>query len=119
MRLANIVDRDVVSVTLDTLVSEAARLLIQYRLEMAPVVEHGQVLGQVSLRTLEAATRHAPLTHIRNLVLDKCCALPPETELSEALTFARHRGAAYVVVSEQGRLIGMVPTVRIAAMHDA
>lgn len=112
LRLRDIVDRDVVSVSPDMPVHEAARLLAQYRIGLAPVVQQGKVLGLVSLGLVQRATDD-PNARIRDLSYESYHALPPETDLTNALAFARQANAEHVLVLDQGRLIGIVPTVRI------
>lgn len=112
LSLADIVDRDVILLTPEMSVEDAARLLERYRLEAAPVVFKSKVLGIVSLSALRNENgNHA--SHITDLRLGQYHALPPDTELPEALAYSRYVGADHVLVLDQGKLVGVVSRTRI------
>lgn len=112
LKLRDIVDRDVVSVGPDMFVADAARLLTQYRVELAPVVQSGKVVGLLTREALLGSMNHRPI-RIRELTYGPYHALPPDTDLPHALAFARQSSAEHILVLDQGRLVGIVPTVRI------
>lgn len=112
LSLADIVDRDVILLTPEMSVEDVARLLERYRLEAAPVVSKSRVLGIVSLSALRNENgNHA--SRIADLRLGQYHALPPDTELPEALAYSRYVGADHVLVLDQGKLVGVVSRTRI------
>ena len=117
MILRDILDPDVVSVTPDMRVDEAVRLLRQYRMAFAPVIHHGRVVGTTSLASLESA-RGRRAVHVRDVGYAAYQALPPDTELQQAMEHAARTGAEHLLVLEQGRLIGIVSTARLGLALD-
>ena len=112
LALADIVDRDVILLTPDMAVGDAARLLERHRLEAAPVVFKSKVLGIVSLSALRNQNGNHP-SRIGDIRFGQYHALPPDTELSEALAYSRYVGADHVLVLDQGQLVGLVSRTRI------
>ena len=117
MTLRDILDPDVISLTPDMRVDDALRLLRQYRMAFAPVIHHGRVVGTVSAASLEAAGARKAV-RVRDIGYAAYEALPPDTELHQAMEYATSTGAEHFLVLEQGRLIGIVSTARLALALD-
>ena len=115
--LRDILDPDVVSVTPDMRLDEAVRLLRQYRMAFAPVIHHGRVVGTVSLASLQGADARKAV-HVRDIGYAAYQALPPDTELRQAMEHAARTGAEHLLILEQGRLIGIVSTARLGLASD-
>ena len=116
--LADIVDRDVISLPPDMSLEDAAGLLARHRLDAAPVVQHGRVLGLLTQHGIRRLIGQQPL-RVADMRFAEYHALPPETELPEALAYARSAGADHVLVLDQGKLIGVVSTTRIRSSLPA
>jgi CBS domain-containing protein len=103
------------------LVADGIQLMRRFRVDIAPVLHAGKVTGIVSLRELERSTNHGS-SRIRDVVPQAYVthhALPPDTDLASALELTRATGAEFVLVLDQGRLVGIVSTVLIATSMGA
>lgn len=112
LSLGDIVDPDIVSLEPEMTLEDAARLLERHRLRAAPVLQHGKVLGLISLAAIRGLVGNQPL-RVGDLRLVAYHALPPEIDVREALAYARDTGADHVLVLDQGRLVGVVATTRL------
>ena len=114
---------NVVSVTKETLITEANELMETHRLWMLPVVEKGKLIGYVTKEDVRGALPSSAtllskyelpevMEHITvsDFVRTKdILTVKPETEIEEAADImAKHDLAGLAVVTDTGRLIGYI-----------
>ena len=134
MQVADVMTRQVVSVTPETTIAEAAQLLLQHRISGLPVVgPDGAVLGIVTegdlLRRVETGTqRHharwlefliapgrlareytdANARKVGEIMTEEVVSVAPEDDLSEVVRLMEQRRVKRLPVIEAGRLVGIV-----------
>ena len=129
-----IADRDVLSLTPAHTIAEARQLFTEQGADVAVVLHEGRVLGLLSRDALD----HRPgdpghgewkllvvgeheldaRDHRRTIAdvpLETPHPFPPETTLELAADYARRTDAKHLLVLDQGRLVGVVPTSRLFA----
>jgi CBS domain-containing protein len=139
MRAADVMTRNVVTVTPDTDVAEVARLMLEKRISGVPVVENGAPVGIITesdlLRRPETGTEwHAPRwlelflsrssvaadyvrTHARtalDVMTKGLVTVSEDTPVSEiAELMEQHRIKRVPVLAQDGRIIGIVSRVNL------
>lgn len=137
--LRDIVDRDVVTLTPETSIAHARRLLTRWRAGIAPVLSQGRVLGVIAAHELILPWRDhvgIPLTwlparrppapaagpsngrgtvRVGDLPYHNGHLFPLHADLGRAAQYVWRTGAEYLLLLEQGRLAGIVPATRIIA----
>jgi len=124
MDVVDVMTRDVLSVTPDTSVREAARLMIDNRISGLPVVEDEVVVGIISEADYVARDSsatwvsrvlnkgdEAPLSGIEkvsDLMSHGPVTIPSTATVQEAARVMTHRGFKRLPVEEGGRLVGIV-----------
>ncbi len=124
MDVVDVMTRDVLSVTPDTSVREAARLMIDNRISGLPVVEDEVVVGIISEADYVARDSsatwvsrvlnkgdEAPLSGIEkvsDLMSHDPVTIPSTATVQEAARVMTHRGFKRLPVEEGGRLVGIV-----------
>lgn len=114
---------DVVSVTKDTLISEANEVMEKHRLWTLPVVNKGKLIGYVTKEDVRGALPSpatllskyelpevmdhvtvADFVHTKDIITVK-----PETEIEQAADImAKHNIAGLAVVTDAGKLVGYI-----------
>ena len=134
LRIENLMTRDVVTVSRDTPLAEAAQLLVKHRISGLPVVDADQRLVGViteadflramgvpsspsthSLwQTLENLFAHQtdirePTGTVADLMVENVISVRPEQTLHDVLEIMKHNRIKRVVVADQdGRVRGMI-----------
>jgi len=114
---------DVISVTKDTLITEAHNLMEKHRLWTLPVVEKGKLVGYVTKEDVRTALP-SPATLLSKYELPEVMShitvadfvrtkdiftVKPETEIEEAAEImAKHDLAGLAVVTDAGKLVGYI-----------
>lgn len=83
-----------------------------------PVVEHGQLLGVISLKSILTLDRAKwPWLHVATVMtpLSAENCVTPETAAAEALDILQRSGRAQLIVAENGRLAGAIEYRDLAA----
>ena len=111
------------SIEADKPVSEAARLMREEDVGLAPVVEGERLVGTLTDRDIAirvvAEGRDPESTLVREVASTDLVTLDPEQELGEALRLmAHHQVRRLPVVEEDGRLIGVVAQADVAQEGD-
>ena len=96
----------------DALLRDAAELLLRPNVRSALVVDGERLVGCVTLRTIARAV--AAGGDVRELTAAEFCeadvtTIGPETPLDEALHLMVERGLERLPVTEDGRLVGVLP----------
>lgn len=134
LRVANLMTREVVTVSRDTPLSEAAQLLVKHRISGLPVVDAEQrLVGVVTeadflramgvpgshpthslWQTLETLFSHQadirePTGTVADLMVENVISVRPEQTLHDVLEIMRHNRIKRVIVADQdGRVQGMI-----------
>ncbi|HEY8200002.1 MAG TPA: CBS domain-containing protein [Actinomycetota bacterium] len=148
MRVQDLMTRDVVTVSPDASISEAAARLVRARISAAPVVEGGEVIGIISESDIVAALsppdsrgrrlsvldymiiandrrarRHrlTPCT-VRQAMNEVVFRIAPEASIWEAAAAMQRQGVKRLpVTNQEGRLVGIISKadlVRAMARDD-
>ncbi|MBW3593898.1 MAG: CBS domain-containing protein [Actinobacteria bacterium] len=96
----------------DALLRDAAELLLRPNVRSALVVDGDRLLGCVTLEGIARAV--AADADVRRLTVGEVCeadvtTIGPETPLDEALHLMVERGLDRLAVTEDGRLVGVLP----------
>jgi len=114
--------RDVITITPDTSLSEAHRLMTEKRIRRLPVVDHGKLVGLVTLGDVRSAEPSAASTlsvwEMNNLLaklkVSEIMTREPTTISQEATIstvaeiMLEKKFSGLPVVDEQGKLVGII-----------
>lgn len=121
--VAELMQRDIVTVGPETSVRELARLLRRHRISGVPVVDSdGRALGTISATDLlwlsDRVAPHALLGRpvwedlealaVRHVMTPDAFGVPPTATLPELLRFFTRTGVHRALVLEEGRVVGIV-----------
>lgn len=123
MRVRHIMTSPVVSVSSDTPVLEAAKLMKEKRIERLPVVDDGELQGIVtkdrvlraspsmatSLSLHEIHYLFAKLT-VREIMQKDVVTISPDSTVENAVRLAQERRVGCLPVVEDGRVVGILTT---------
>ena len=113
----------VFTVTPDTPLDEALRIVRQHHIRRLPVVDNGKLVGLVTRQTLRQASLSSsviPLStlgmryqllkmKVRDLMITDVVTITPDSTLEEAASLAeQHHIGTLPVVDEKGNLVGMI-----------
>jgi CBS domain-containing protein len=107
----------------DKSVAEAAKLMRDEDVGLAPVVEGDRLVGTLTDRDITirvvAEGKDSASTPVREVASTNVVTVNPEQDLDEALgLMAQHQVRRVPVVEEDGRLIGVVAQADIARQAD-
>ncbi len=109
LRCADIMSRDVVTITLDASAAEARRLLVDHNIRTLPVVDADRrVLGTVGLRDLVRSDDGLSIS-------PALTAMPDDPALSLVPLLTDGRSHAVVIVDGEGRLAGLITQTDLLA----
>jgi tRNA nucleotidyltransferase (CCA-adding enzyme) len=105
----NLMSYPVRTITPDTTVDDAARLMLRYGHGGLTVMEDGQVVGMISRRDVDRA-RHHGFGHapVRGYMSRNVVTLARETPLQEIERIMIERDIGRLLVMDSGRLVGIV-----------
>lgn len=123
MRVKHIMSTPVVTITSDTPVLEAAKLMKERKIERLPVVDKGKLKGIVtkdrvlhsspsmatSLSIGEIHYLFAKLT-VNDIMQKNVATVSPETTIENAVRLAQERHVGALPVLEDGKVVGIVTT---------
>jgi CBS domain-containing protein len=101
----------------DATVREAAELLTHPQVKNVLVTEEERLLGCVTVESIVAAVaRGAELgsATVRDVVEPEVASVPPDMPLDEALHLMADQGLERLPVTENGRLLGVLPREPVA-----
>lgn len=112
--IASLMRRQIEVVSMDHSVAQVEALFAQHRLSWAPVVDpDGEIVGVISSRDLVRARTDDPVAAAGSLPVWRLCTYKPitveaGTPLDEVARQMVERNIHHVVVTEQGRVSGVV-----------
>jgi len=121
MLIADVMQPNVVTVTPETSVPEAMRMMRERRIRHLPVVEDGRLVGIISDRDVKLASP-SPATsleshellylldrlQVREVMRSMVITLPPNATVVEAARIMIDEKIGAVAVTESGRLVGIL-----------
>jgi CBS domain-containing protein len=107
----------------DELVAEAAKLMRDEDVGLAPVVEGDRLVGALTDRDIAirvvAEGKDPASTPVREVASTDVVTVDPEQDLDEALNLmAQHQVRRIPVVEQDGRLVGVVAQADVARKAD-
>ncbi|GAW93908.1 CBS domain-containing protein, partial [Calderihabitans maritimus] len=104
-----IMSQPVKTVTPETLIQDAGKVMLRYGHSGLPVVENGVVVGIISRRDVDLAERHG-LGHapVKGYMKRKVVTISPDTTLPEIQQLMVRHDVGRLPVVENGQLIGIV-----------
>ncbi len=107
----------------DELVAEAAKLMRDEDVGLAPVVEGDRLVGALTDRDIAirvvAEGKDPASTPVREVASTDVVTVDPEQDLGEALNLmAQHQVRRIPVVEQDGRLVGVVAQADVARKAD-
>jgi CBS domain-containing protein len=107
----------------DTPVAEAAKLMRDEDVGLAPVVEGDRLVGTLTDRDIAirvvAEGKDPASTTVREVASTNVVTVSPEQDLDEALSLmAQHQVRRVPVVEQDGRLVGVVAQADVARQSD-
>ncbi len=107
----------------DELVAEAAKLMRDEDVGLAPVVEGDRLVGALTDRDIAirvvAEGKDPASTPVREVASTEVVTVDPEQDLDEALNLmAQHQVRRIPVVEQDGRLVGVVAQADVARQSD-
>src|SRR3954451_8415131 len=117
MQLADLMATDVLSVTPDASVADAARRMVERETGVAVVLADGALAGIISERDLlrVLSEGHAPETPVRDRMTRHVQTGNPQTALPEALAMMIDGRFRHLPIMERGRVVGMVSMLDLMA----
>lgn len=124
MYVREFMTRKLITVTSDTPIARAARLLSTYKIRRLPVVDEGRLVGIVGEKMIAAALPTAATTlggremadtmsrmTVRSIMNKEVVTVTPDTTVETSLAVAQeNRVGSLLVVNEKGELVGIVTT---------
>lgn len=109
--LQNIMTHQVVSVSANQSVEEAAQLMSQYNIGAIPVVENGKVTGMVTDRDLtlrSTATGGNEKTPVSQVMTNEVICATPNMSVEEASQLMAQNQVRRLPVVENNQVVGMI-----------
>lgn len=124
MRIKELVNPNVVSVTSDTPLIEADGIMRDSNLNLLPVVDNGKVVGMITRDMSRDRVLHAPETmgvdeflaqlaqmKVKEIIRRNITIVGPGATAEQAMLLAQNYGTKGFAVMENGKLIGVVSMV--------
>lgn len=123
MFVSDVMTTNVVTISGDTSLADAHRIIEAHRIRRLPVVDRGKLVGIVSRDTLEKSGPSRLSTFsmheasyllskitVREVMKREVLTVPPDTTIEEAVALAQSRKVGALVVLEGDRVVGIVTT---------
>lgn len=112
------------TVTADSTVAEAARLMRDEDTGIAPIIEGERLIGVITDRDIAikvaAEGKDAQSTKVSEIAASHLVTIDPQQDLDEALRLmAQHQVRRLPVVEEDGKLVGILAQADIARHADS
>jgi acetoin utilization protein AcuB len=123
MRIRDIMTWDVVTVSGETPIMEARKIMNARNIRRMPVVDKGKLMGMISLDGITRASP-SPATSlsvweinyllakmtVKDIMSKKLVTVSPDTTVESAVALAQNKGVGALPVLEGGNLVGIVTT---------
>ncbi len=123
MLVSDVMTTNVVTISGDTSLADAHRIIDAHRIRRLPVVDKGKLVGIVSRDTLERSGPSKLSTFsmheasyllskitVREVMKREVLAVPPTTTIEEAVSLAQSRKVGALMVVDNDRVVGIVTT---------
>lgn len=123
MFVSDVMTTNVVTISGDTSLADAHRIIDAHRVRRLPVVDKGKLVGIVSRDTLERSGPSQLTTFsmheasylltkitVREVMKREVLTVAPDTTVEEAVALAQSRKVGALVAVESGRVVGIVTT---------
>ncbi len=123
MFVSDVMTTNVVTISGDTSLADAHRIIDAHRIRRLPVVDKGKLVGIVSRDALEKSGPSKLTTFsmheasyllskitVREVMKREVLTVPPDTTIEEAVAMAQSRKVGALVVVEKERVVGIVTT---------
>jgi CBS domain-containing protein/anti-sigma regulatory factor (Ser/Thr protein kinase) len=110
LTIDEVMTRDVITVTPQTSMLEVKDVLREHRISGAPVLEHGELVGIISIEDLIKALAEGEMAARvgKRMTPDPVTLRPDEPLVHAANYFARHRFGRFPIVDREGKLVGIL-----------
>jgi len=123
MRIRDIMTWDVVTVSSDTPIMEARKIMNAHNIRRLPVVDKGKLIGMISRDGITRASP-SPATSlsvweinylvakmtVKDIMSKALVTVTPDTTVESAVSLAQNKGVGALPVLEDGTLVGIVTT---------
>lgn len=123
MRIKDIMTWNVVTVSSDTPIMEARKVLEAHKIRRTPVVDKGKLVGMISRDGITRASP-SPATSlsvweinyllakmtVKDIMSKKLVTVTPDTTVESAVALAQNKGVGALPVIDDGTLVGIVTT---------
>jgi len=123
MRIRDIMTWDVVTVSSDTPIMEARKIMNAHNVRRLPVVDKGKLIGMISRDGITRASP-SPATSlsvweinylvakmtVKDIMSKALVTVTPDTTVESAVSLAQNKGVGALPVLEDGSLVGIVTT---------
>jgi CBS domain-containing protein len=122
-KISELMTSDPRSVTADSTVAEAARLMRDEDAGIVPITEGERLVGVITDRDIAikvaAEGKDAQSTKVSEIAASNLVTIDPQQDLDEALRLmAQHQVRRLPVVEEDGRLVGILAQADVARHAD-
>ena len=109
----SLVGKIIPELNMDSVISEAARIMSHYRMRTLPVVHNGKIEGQVSARRIvELISKHLAESKLRivasNIMTSDPIVIDCHKTVSAARSIMKRRRIDHLPVVDNGRLVGII-----------
>ena len=110
MRVSEIMNQDPITISPDTRVGEALKLMQQHQIRHLPVVQNNFMVGWISARTLREVLLASMLEVItvRDVMVEAPISVTPETSVEEAARLVHEHRIGGMPVLEEEKLVGVL-----------
>jgi CBS domain-containing protein/anti-sigma regulatory factor (Ser/Thr protein kinase) len=110
LRIDEVMTKDVITVTPQTSMLEVKDILREHRISGAPVLEHGELVGIISIEDLIKALAGGEMaaTVGKRMTPDPVTLRADEPLVHAANCFARYRFGRFPIVDREGKLVGIL-----------
>jgi acetoin utilization protein AcuB len=123
MLIGDVMTTNVVTISSDTSIADAKRIMEAHRFQRLPVVDKGKLVGIVTARRLESVSPSKATsltvweltyllnnTKVKEIMEKDVITVTPETTAEEAVALAQSKKVGSLVVLENNRVVGIVTT---------
>ncbi|MFC1845883.1 CBS domain-containing protein [Chloroflexota bacterium] len=122
MLVKHIMTENVITVTKNTHITEALRIMKEHHFRRLPVVDKGKVVGIISQNKIEhvspqttapAVWQLAWLVHhtkVGDVMRDKVIVVSPDTTVEKAIAIAQHHKVGALMICKNRKIVGIATT---------